>query len=282
VTFLLSVLRITVPYALAALGGLLSERAGVINIALEGTLLVGAFGAATAAHLSHSVAVGMLVGVAAGVALQLIHAVVSVRFRADQIVSAVAANLLAVGATRFLLKLLFDSTANSPRVEHTLGGLWFVAMAVALVAAVQFALHRLPFGLRLRACGEHPEAARTLGVPVARVRLVAVGLCGALAGLGGVYLAFEQHKFVDNMSAGRGYVALAALIFGKWRPLPAVAACLLFGLAEATQIRLQASGIGIPNQLIQIIPDVLTIAALSGAVGRALAPAALGARLADD
>jgi simple sugar transport system permease protein len=274
--FLLQILRITVPYALAALGGALSERAGIINIALEGTLLVGAFGAAVGALLTGSAVVGLLAGVLAGMILQLLHAFATVHERADQIVSGLAANLLALGATRFFLKLLFDSTANSPRIDAFSSAAPLLALTGVLALGVHALMHWTRQGLRLRACGEHPEAAASLGVPVARVRLLAVALAGALAGLGGVWLAFDQHKFVDNMSGGRGYVALAAMIFGKWRPLPAVAACLLFGFAEAAQIGLQASRLGLPNQLVQMLPYVLTIVVLAGGVGRARAPAALG------
>ncbi|HJZ84379.1 MAG TPA: ABC transporter permease [Polyangia bacterium] len=275
-SFLLQVVRITIPYALAALGGALSERGGVINIALEGTLLVGAFGGAVGAYYTHNALLGLLCGIGAGAALQLVHGLACVRWKADQIVSGLAANLLALGATRFFLKLCFDSTANSPRIAAWRTGAPFLIMALAAAFLAHGLLYGTRFGLRLRACGEHPEAARTLGVQVARVRLAAVALAGALAGLGGVWLAFDQHKFVDNMSAGRGYVALAAMIFGKWRPLPACAACLLFGLAEAAQIGLQASGIGLPTQLVQMLPYLMTILALTGGGGRARGPAALG------
>jgi simple sugar transport system permease protein len=276
VNFLLQVLRITVPYALAALGGALSERAGIINIALEGTLLAGAFGAAVGSFYTGSAVIGLIFGVLAGMTLQLLHALATVRQRADQIVSGLAANLLALGATRFFLKLLFDSTANSPRITAWSSAAPLLAITGLLAFAVHALMHWTRFGLRLRACGENPEAAASLGVPVTSVRMVAVVLAGALAGLGGVWLAFDQHKFVDNMSGGRGYVALAAMIFGKWRPLPAVAACLLFGFAETAQIGLQASKLGLPNQLVQMLPYVLTIVALAGGVGRAKAPAALG------
>jgi simple sugar transport system permease protein len=274
--FLLQILRITVPYALAALGGALSERAGIINIALEGTLLAGAFGAAVGSIYTGSAVVGLICGVLAGMTLQLLHAFATVQQRADQIVSGLAANLLALGATRFFLKLLFDSTANSPRITAWSSAAPLLAITGLLAFVVHALMHWTRFGLRLRACGENPEAAASLGVPVTSVRMVAVTLAGALAGLGGVWLAFDQHKFVDNMSGGRGYVALAAMIFGKWRPLPAVAACLLFGFAETAQIGLQASKLGLPNQLVQMLPYVLTIVALAGGVGRARAPAALG------
>lgn len=274
--FLLQILRITVPYALAALGGAMSERAGVINIALEGTLLVGAFGAAVGGYFTGSAVVGLVFGVVCGMVLQLLHAIATVRQHADQIVSGLAANLLALGATRFFLKLLFDSTANSPRIAAWSSAAPLLAVTGLMAFGVHALMHWTRFGLRVRACGEHPEAAASLGVPVAQVRIVAVMLAGALAGLGGVWLAFDQHKFVDNMSGGRGYVALAAMIFGKWRPMPAVAACLLFGFAEAAQIGLQSSRLGLPNQLVQMLPYVLTIVALAFRGGSARAPAALG------
>jgi simple sugar transport system permease protein len=275
-SFFLQVLRITVPYALAALGGVLSERAGIVNIALEGTLLSGAFGAVLASYYTHSAALGLVVGMLSGLLLQMLHAFASIRFRADQIVSGLSANLLALGATRFFLKLCFGSSANSPRIVAWQSTAPFLVATLVLALLVHQVLEKTRFGLRLRACGEHPEAAQSLGVGVPRVRCLGVAAAGVLAGLGGVYLAFDQHKFVENMSAGRGYVALAAMIFGKWRPLPACAACLLFGLAEGLQIKLQAAGIGIPSQLIQMIPYLLTIVALVGGVGRARAPAALG------
>jgi simple sugar transport system permease protein len=274
--FLVAALRISVPYVLAALGGVLSERAGVVNIALEGTLLVGAFGAAVGAHATGSALAGVAGGIACGVALQLVHGVAAVRLRGDQIVTGLAANILALGGTRCLLKLLYDSTANSPRIEALHSGFALVALTGVAAVAVQLLLSQTRFGLRLRACGEHPEAARTLGVAVSRVRLAAVALGGVLAGLGGVWLAFDQHKFVDNMSAGRGYVALAAVIFGRWRPPAAVAACLLFGVAEAGQIALQGSGLHLPGQLVQMLPYLVTIVALALRSQEARPPAALG------
>jgi simple sugar transport system permease protein len=278
-SFLLQVLRITVPYALAALGGVISERAGIINIALEGTLLAGALGGAVGAYYGHGPWPGLICGVACGIALQLVHALASVRLRADQIVSGLAANLLALGGTRFLLKWLFDSSANSPRIPAFQSSAVLLGLAAVLAVLVHALLQSTRFGLRVRACGENPAAAASLGVAVARVRVAAVALAGALCGLGGVYLAFEQRKFVDNLSAGRGYVALAAVIFGRWRPVPACAACLLFGFAEAAQIRLQTTGVGIPTQLVQILPYAVTLLTLCGAVGRARAPAALGRTL---
>jgi general nucleoside transport system permease protein len=283
--FVGAVLRITVPYALAALGGAWSERAGVVNIALEGLLLIGAFASTVTAALVGSGVVGVLGGVAAGAALAALYALLVVRLRGDQIVCGVALNLLADGLTRFGLKAIYDSSSNSPRVEafawnapglaatltHPL-----VIATVALVVASHFVLGRTRFGLRVRAVGEHPAAAASLGVRPARVRFVAVVLAGALAGLGGAWLAADQKQFVAGMSNGRGYIALAALIFGNWRPAWAAAAALLFGLAEAAQNALQTTGVGVPAWAVQMLPYVITMITLAGFIGRATPPKALG------
>lgn len=272
-------LRISVPYALAALGGVLSERGGVVNIALEGMLLGGAFAYVIGAHASGSPWIGVLAAIAAGLLLGALHALLTVVLRAEQIVTGVAINLLALGATSFLLELIFGSAANSPRVPtfeastltHPL-----VLLAIVLAVGTHVLLWRTPFGLRLRAVGEHPAAADSLGIDVTRVRTVGVLLSGVLAGLGGAYLASEQASFTSGMSAGRGYIALAAMIVGRWRPAYAVLAACLFGFAEMLQIRLQSFGVAIPTHLVQTIPYVLTLAVLCGAVGRAVPPAADG------
>jgi len=287
VAFLAAMLRISVPYVLASLGGAWSERSGVINLALEGLLLAGAFATTVGAFFAHSALVGVAAGVAAGMLVAAFYAGLVLRFRADQIVCGVAINLLLDGLTRFLLKAVFDSSSNSPRVPAfgeggaTLAGtllnplVWGTA---ALVAGSHWLLYRTRFGLRVRAVGEHPEAAASLGVDPRRVRVGAVVLAGALAGLGGAWLAADQRQFVAGMSNGRGYIALAALIFGGWRPAWAALAALLFGAAEASQIALQASGVGVPPWLVQMLPYVLTMVALAGVTGRRRArpPTALG------
>jgi len=272
-------LRITVPYMLAALGGTISERSGVINIALEGKLLVGAFCAALGAYYTDSVFVGAVAGVGGGLAVGALYALVVVRFRADQIVAGVAINLLALGLTRFLLKLAFDSTANSPPIESLASNVAAAPLfwvACVLAPAVHAVLMYSPFGLRLRAVGEHPEAAATAGVSVVRVRWAAVLIAGALAGLGGAWLALGSGGFVAEMSGGRGYVALTAVIMGKWRPLAATLASLSFGFAEAFQLNLQTAGVGVPSELVQMLPYVLTMVALTGFIGRSRPPGALG------
>lgn len=293
--FLAQTLRIATPYLLAASGGVLSERAGIVALALEGWMLVGAFCAALGAYYSGSPWIGVLSGVAGGVLAAALHAWTTIRYRADQVVVGIAINLLAVGVTRFFLRLAFDSSSNSPRVP---GFDWFagtaasggggsssglfasllnplVLSAVVALFAVAWLLDHTPFGLRVRAVGEKPEAATSVGVGVTRVRWSAVLLGGALTSLGGVYLALDQHQFTDGMTAGRGFIALAAVIFGNWRPRRVAVACLLFAAAEALQIRLQGLQ-ALPSQFVETIPYVLTIVALAGLVGRATPPSALG------
>jgi len=294
--FLVQTLRIATPYLFAAAGGVLSERAGIIALTLEGWMLTGAFTAALGSYYSGSPWIGLLCGVGGGVLAALLHALACIRYRADQVVVGIAINLLAVGVTRFFLRLAFDSSSNSPRVT---GFDWFtregagasnstafadllvslanplVVMGVAALGFVAWLLYRTPFGLRLRAVGEKPEAAASLGVGVNGVRWIAVVGAGALASLGGTYLALEQHQFTDSMTAGRGFIALAAVIFGKWEPRRVAIACFLFAAAETLQIQLQGLQL-IPSQFVEMIPYLLTIIAVAGVVGRAAPPAALG------
>ena len=272
--FFAQTIRIAIPYLFAAAGGVLAERAGVISLGLEGYMLAGAFGGTVGAYYSGNPWVGVVCGIGAGLLFALVHALVSLRFRADQVVSGIAINLLVIGLTRFLLRLAFGSSSNSPRVpgfEHSP----LIPIGLILPMALAWLIYRTPFGLRVRAVGEHPEAAETLGLRVRRVRLIAVAASGALAALGGVYLALDQHQFTDEMTAGRGFIALAAVIFGRWDPMRAAIACLFFAAAETLQIQLQGTQF-IPSQFIQMIPYVLTIVAVAGVVGRAIPPASLG------
>lgn len=273
-------LRISVPYVLAALGGTVSERAGVVNLALEGMMLLGAFTATLGAEASGSVAGGIAAGALGGLGLALPLSLVAVRLGADQVVAGVALNLLALGLTRTWLKRIFGSASSSPEVPGFGGGAWETATlcATALVAlGVHAYMARTPSGLRVRAVGEDPAAADSLGVDVAATRTRAVLASGLLAGLGGAWLAMANHGFTDQMSGGRGYIAVAAMIFGRWRPLGAVAACLLFGLAETVQLQLQTrGGAGLPRELLSSLPYLVTMVALVGATFRSRAPAALG------
>ncbi len=271
------ILRIAAPYLFATAGGVIAERSGIISLTLEGYMLGGAFAAVVGTFYSGSPAIGVLCGMGGGIMLALIHAVSCIRYRADQVIVGIAINLFAIGITRFFLKLLFGSSSNSPRVAGFASGyanplLWLALIATPVVA---FILFRTTFGLRVRATGEKPEAAASVGVSVHRVQYIAVVLSGALAALGGAYLAFDQHQFTDQMTAGRGFIAVAAVIFGRWAPLRAGAACLLFAAAETAQIHLQGNHT-VPSQFIEMIPYLLTIVALAGVVGKSPAPAALG------
>ena len=276
-TLILQTLALAIPYVLAALGGVFSERGGVINIALEGMLLVGAFFAAVGAGVGGT-PLGLVAGVVAGGTLAGLHALLCVRLRADQVVVGVGLNLLASALTRFLLVALFDSSSNSPTLPgHGAGPLADPMLwgAVLLALLAHATITRTRFGLRLRAAGAHPDAARTLGVRVDRVRVTGVLVSGLLAGLGGAALALDNRQFTAEMSAGRGYIALAAVIVGKWRPLPAAAACLFFAFADALQIELQTS-LAAYKQFVQMLPYALTLALVCGFIGRSTPPAALG------
>jgi simple sugar transport system permease protein len=286
IAFLLQTLRIAVPYLLAAAGGVLSERVGVIALGLEGLMLSGAFGAALGAYYGDSAWVGLAGALAAGAVMTTILAVATLRFRANQVVVGVAINLIVVAGTRYFLRLIFDSSSNSPRVAGFGGeGVSNAMLAsftnpvvwIGLVTlpALGWVLYRTPFGLRVRAIGEKPEAAASLGVNVMRLRVLGLYIAGAMAALGGAYLALDQHQFTDGMTAGRGFIALAAVIFGRWQPVRVAVACLLFAAAETLQIQLQGAQL-VPSQFVEMIPYVLTIIALAGLVGRSTAPAALG------
>ncbi len=277
IALLASMVRLATPLILAALGGLYSERAGIINIALEGLMLAGAFTAATVTYYSHNPWVGMLAAMAAGVVVASIHAVACIRFKADQVVTGMAINILFLGVPALLSGALFDSTGATPQIPQQ-DLLPYAPMVIAflLVPLTWYVLNRTPFGLRLRAVGENPEAADTAGVSVARIRYTGVLISGALAAMGGAYLSIGQSSlFTRNMTAGRGFIALAALIFGKWRPVQTMLACLFFGLAEAVAIQMQGV-VNIPVQFIQIIPYVLTIVMLAGFIGLSRAPRSLG------
>ncbi len=279
---LLSTLRVSVPLVFAAMGGILSERSGVINIALEGLMLVGAFAAATAAALTHSPWIGAGFGILAGIALAAIYAVFVIQFRADQIVAGTAINLFAFGVTPLLTKAYFDSTGATPSLElHERFGNQPLFLALFAVVAIALWFRHSRLGLWVGFAGEHPEALSTAGIRVRAVRWFGVLAAGALAGLGGATLSiFLSSSFSRGMTAGRGFMALAALIFGKWRPIPTLFACLFFGLTDAIQIRLQGVPIfgdqPIPVQFIQILPYVFTVLVLAGFMGKSRPPRALG------
>ncbi|MBD0326468.1 MAG: ABC transporter permease, partial [Pyrinomonadaceae bacterium] len=242
ISLIFSTIRLATPLLLAALGGLFSERAGIINIALEGLMLAGAFTAAAVTYYTGSPWVGLLGGIGAGMLVAGIHAVACIRFKADQVVSGTAINILMLGIPAFVSGALFASTGSTPTVpkEQLIPWTPIVLGFLVFVPLTWYVLYRTPFGLRLRAVGENPEAADAAGISVKRIRYTAVLISGALAGIGGAYLSIGQSSlFTRNMTSGRGFIALAALIFGKWRPIQTMLACLLFGFTEAIAIQLQ-------------------------------------------
>src|SRR5882762_8934780 len=277
-----STIRLSTPLILAALGGLFSERSGVINIALEGMMLAGAFTAAAVTYAVGNPFIGLLAGMLAGMLIAAVHAVACIRYKADQVVTGTAINILMIGMPAFLSGAFFLSSGSTPQLprEHLIP--WTpIIIAFALVPISWYVMYRTPFGLRLRAVGEKPEAADAAGVSVKRMRYSGVLIAGVLAGIGGAYLSIGQSSlFTRNMTSGRGFIALAALIFGKWRPFQTMLACLLFGFTEAISYRMQAvklpSGEDIPVQFIQMVPYIVTIIVLAGFIGSSRPPRALG------
>jgi ABC-type uncharacterized transport system permease subunit len=281
--FLAQTVRMAVPYTCAALGGVWSERSGVVNIALEGILLAGGLAAVVAAHATGSAWAGLGAACAVAAAMGALHAAAFVHGRVDAIVSGIALNLVAAGGTRFVLRALYGSSSNSPRVEgfrlsffegesdallllRTLADPTTL-LALALALASGWLLARTRFGLRVRASGENPEAARGAGVDVRRVRMGAVTFGAAICGLGGAALALDQHQFQAGMSGGRGFIALAAVIVSGWRPLPAVGACVAFAALDAAQIAAQ-DGAGALRDLVQMLPYVATLVVLGWIAAR--------------
>jgi simple sugar transport system permease protein len=284
-------LRTATPLILSAMGGLFSERSGIIDVGLEGKMLMAAFFAAAVSSVTGSAWWGVAAAIAAAEALALIHGLACITYRGNQVVSGVALNILAAGLTVVLGNAWFGQGGQTPPL--TQGGrlmpLFFpqagdslpVYLALLSVPLTWWIVERTRFGLRLRAVGEMPLAVEAAGVSVAGLRYRAVLVCGLLSGLSGAYLSIAQNAgFSRDMTAGQGFIALAAIIFGKWRPFPALAACLIFGLLDAVAIRLQGvivPGIGeVPVQLVQALPYLLTMFLLAGFIGRAVAPKAIG------
>ncbi len=289
--FVVATLVAATPLVLAAMGGVMCERSGVVNIALEGIMLTSAFAGYAAAVATHNLWLGVLVAVLAGSLIAGLHAVLSIQFLVDQIVSGTVINILAIGITgsfyrSFIQNANLAGTGVLPAVRLTfLPNAPFIGpitiLAVLLIPAVHLVLFRSVWGLRTRACGEHPLAAETAGISVYLVRYANVIASGALGGLGGAYFSLQQiGNFLPNMTGGRGFIALAAMIFGQWTPVGAFLASLLFAGADAFSARLQifgpGLGINLPYQILGMLPYVLTIVVVAGAVGRAVAPAAVG------
>jgi ABC-type uncharacterized transport system permease subunit len=294
VTLLLTAaIALSAPLLYAALGELISETAGVINIQLEGMMLVGAFTGVLGTHLTGSVVLGFAAAAAGGMVVAALHGGLCFVFRANQVVSGVVLNILALGATSFLLATVLaprvsESVADMPDVAipglseiPVLGPALFdqgvtVYLAFLLVPAVWWLLNRTTAGLQLKAAGERPTAAESLGVDVGRVRWLATLAAGFAAGIGGGQLALAGIGFfTQNMTAGRGFIALAAVIFGRWKPAPTAAAVVLFALADAFQVRAQALGIDVPYQFLVMLPYLVTLIALAGLLQRMRPPAAL-------
>ena len=304
-----STLRVAAPLVLAALGGLFAERSGVVDIGIEGKMLSAAFAAAATAAVTGSAWLGLAAAVLASVSLALVHSYACVTHGGNQVVSGMALNIVASGLTAVLGNAWFQRGGQTPQLTGEgrfgpidlplavsladvpmVGGLYseiisghnvLVYAAAATVPLVGWLVFRTRFGLRLRAVGENPAAVDTAGLSVAGMRYQALIIGGVLCGLAGAYLSIAHNAaFIRDMSAGKGYLALAALIFGKWRPVPTLVACLLFAFADAVQVRLQGTSIPIvgviPVQFIQAMPYVLTVLLLAGFVGRAVAPKAIG------
>ena len=285
---LASSIRLAIPYTLAGLGGTYSERSGVVNIGLEGMMLTGAFTAVAVTNATGSPWTGLLAAILVGMLLGLIHAVVCVTFKADQIVSGLAIIIFAAGITVFGAWLLYNRTQIQV-IAHlrvpVLHDIEFfqtlfthipplVFLTAIVVIASHFIIFKTVFGLRLRSVGEHPQAADTLGISVDKMRYTGVIISGALSGMAGAYLSLEHaHFFVKGISAGRGFIGLASMIFGKWTPFGTAGAGILFGFGEALKPYLPKV---VPSQFIDMIPYVLTILVLASAVRRARPPAAIG------
>lgn len=288
-----STLSLAVPLILAALGGVFSVRSGIMALGLESMMLFGSFTAVLGSYFSESAFIGVLCGAAGGLVIGLLHGLFCVRYKMNQVISGIGLNLLASAASTLLMQIVWHNKGSSESVKGVtlrlgfldgvpvLGPLFahqsilFVLMIVFILLG-QFVLFRTPFGLRMRMVGENPKAASSVGIPVHRVKYTGVAICGCLAGLGGAYLSIDSlSMFVRDMSAGRGYIAVAIAILSRYTPVNVLAYGLLFGFCEALQIYLQ--GYGVPSQLIQMIPYVVTLFVLVFGVQNIKPPAGLGA-----
>ncbi|MBI5403520.1 MAG: ABC transporter permease [Ignavibacteriae bacterium] len=289
-TFLAQVLRLFTPYYLGANAANFSERSGVINIAIEGFIIISALGYALFTIFSGSAIVGLVMAVLISVSFSLLFSLFVIKLKINQIVAGVGFNLLMAGLAKFLIVFLFQSSSNTPRF-NSLPNIFFlesipylgkvlsdyiILFSFALVFISNFVLFKTKFGLRLRSVGENPEAGESLGIKVRLYKLYGVIICGFLASLGGIWLASNQNSFSDGMIAGRGYIAIAAMIIGKWKPVNIFIACMMFAFFEALEISLQISGTFIPSQIVQMLPYMITLLVLIGFIGKTKPPAADG------
>ncbi|HPZ09245.1 MAG TPA: ABC transporter permease [Candidatus Eremiobacteraeota bacterium] len=285
--FTWSLLTVTItkaiPLIYAGIGGLYSERSGVVNICLEGIMLAGAFSAVVCTHFTGNLWFGLAGAIIAGTFMGLLHGVLSITFKVNQIVGGTAINIFAAGATEYLIPIVFGKPGATPPLAFTferqdffLSKYFLIYMAFLLVGLTHIFLYKTSYGLRVRAVGEHPKAADTVGINVYLTRYLCVIMSGIFAAIGGAYLSIgESGLFSKGMTANRGFIALAALIFGKWTPLGTLGACLFFGFCDNLQSTLQGR-VPIPSEFMLMIPYVLTIVAIAGVVGRSRPPASSG------
>ena len=271
------------PILITAVGACISEKSGVINIGLEGIMLSSAFATAVVNIATANPYLGIIFGVIVGILISLIHAVISISLKGNQIISGVAINLFAAAITSYLIKAIYNTAGNTPIARNAKGDpslanqTLMIIVVYGIAIAMYFFLYKTVLGLRIRSVGEHPLAADTVGISVYKTRYISVLISGALGGLGGAYLtAVLLPAFSNNMSAGRGYIAMAAMIFGKWNPLGAILASLLFAFGQAFADVSKTIGLPISQQFLTMIPYILTLLALVGFVGKSRAPKASG------
>lgn len=289
---LMTILRLAIPIGLAAIGGTICERSGIINLGIEGMMLLGAFGGVLGTYLTNNPWIGVLMAIFVGGLIGLLHAVLCIKFKTNQSVSGVGINILATGLTVVLTRAVWKTDGISGQVAQLpsitipvlkdipfIGRIFvnqspYLFITIAIVAISWFVMYKTKMGLRLRAIGDHPKAAETVGINVKKYRYAAVIICGMLCGLGGAYLSIVQNnRFINNMVAGRGFMALAANIFGGWNPLGSFLASIVFAFAQAVRIKLS---INIPDQFVQMLPYVITLLVLVGIGGKSKGPEALG------
>ena len=290
IAFLTQVLRLFTPYFLGASAANFSERSGIVNIAIEGFMISSALSYALFTIKFGSYFYGIIFAILINLFFSLLFAYFTVKLKLNHIVSGVGFNLLIAGLAKFLLVLIFQSSSNSPRYESipkipiienipTIGnviGDYIILFSFILIFASNYILFKTRFGLRLRSAGENPEAGESLGVKIRKYKLSGIILCGFLSSLAGIWIASSQNSYSEGMIAGRGYIAIAAMIIGKWTPVNIFYACIMFAFFEALEITLQISGIGIPSQFVQMLPYLITILVLVGFIGKTKPPAADG------